>query len=274
MPDQIDLSVMQSVPSTNINGFTRLHRYWTEPTGEMWDGIWRGTDYQEYWRAANEGVLARDYGKVFDKFLQGGERLLEAGCGMGQVAVALNARGFECHGLDFARHAIDTLQRAFPNLPFKHGDIRSLPYPDLFFDGYVSLGVIEHFVEGQNLMLAEAARVLKPGGFVFVSVPALNSYRRLRCRCGGYDSSVSMPFFESCISVEEMKFIFREAGLEFLDAVYMNPVMTFVQETPLRPLYRMIEDRRRIRGVVDRALKFILPNAWFGHMVMVIGRKG
>ncbi len=60
------------------------------------------------------------------------------------------------------------------------GDIRDLPTPDGFFDGYLSFGVIEHFPQGQEQILAEAARVVRPGGLLLLSVPALNGYRKLR----------------------------------------------------------------------------------------------
>ena len=49
--------------------------------------------------------------------------------------------------------------------------------------------------------------------------------------------------------------------------------MTFAQETPIRPLYRHIEDTRRLRGAVDRLLRLVLPKPIFGHMVMVVARR-
>ena len=49
--------------------------------------------------------------------------------------------------------------------------------------------------------------------------------------------------------------------------------MTFVQETPIRSLYRFIEDKRYIRAGIDRVLKMFLPQRWFGHMIMVVAKK-
>jgi ubiquinone/menaquinone biosynthesis C-methylase UbiE len=44
-------------------------------------------------------------------------------------------------------------------------DVRALPYRDGSVAGYVSIGVIEHFQsETRQIILQEAARVLRPGG--------------------------------------------------------------------------------------------------------------
>ena len=273
MPDQIDLSKMQSVPVVGPNGHLRLHRHWREPDGSMWDDIWANTSSRDYWRDALAGHLSPDYASLFLKYLSPEAKVLEAGCGVGQVVLSMRTRGFNCFGLDYAAETIRMLNREFPDVPFDQGDIRSLPYEDRSFDGYISLGVIEHFTEGQEQMLREAARVVKPGGWLFVSVPALNGWRKLRCRFGHYDKEGTDPFFEACFSVEELDGLLRSSGFEPVEHRFLNTVMTFAQETVIRPLYRCIEDVRYVRGVVDRLLRLILPKAMFGHMVMMVARR-
>lgn len=273
MPDQIDLSRMQSIPVMGPNGYMQLHRYWKEPDNTMWDGIWKNTPSTDYWRNALSGHLAKDYERLFLKYLPKGAKILEAGCGVGQVALALRSRGFDCFGLDYAKNTISMLNEKFPEVPFHQGDIRCLPYPDAFFDSYISLGVIEHFTEGQDQMLQEAARVVKPGGWIFISVPALNEFRKLKGKLGLYDTSAMEPFFEACYTVEELEALLHNAGFTPVERSFQNSVMTFVQETPIRPLYRLIEDVRYVRGAVDRLLALVLPKSWFGHMVMAAGRK-
>lgn len=271
MPDQIDLSQMQSVPVIGPYGFLRLHRYWKEPCGDTWDDIWAGTGnvQKAYWDRALNGQLSYD----FENFFTIGQRLLDAGCGLGQTVLAFQAKGFDCHGLDYANRVIDLLNKQFPELPFLKGDIREIPYPDSYFDGYISLGIIEHFPEGQRKMLAEAARVLRRGGYACVSVPALNEFRKLRIKRDTYSSMADLPFFESCISEEELTHLMNYVGLKPVRITYMNPMMTFAQETIIRPLYRHIEDIRYVRGAIDRTVSLFLPNRWFGHMMMIVAQK-
>lgn len=273
MPDQIDLSTMQSVPEKGPGGILRLHRYWKQPDSLMWDDIWKNTPSREYWRGALKGDLASDYARLFTKYLQPGAKVLEAGCGVGQVVIAMRARGYDCAGLDFAENTIRALKQEFPEVPFHHGDIRALPFDDNSFDGYVSLGVIEHFKDGQELMLQEAARVVCPGGMIFLSVPAFNGWRKFKTSLGLYQANATYPFFEACYSPEELNTLLKNAGFAPLETSFQNKAMTFAQETPIRPLYRHIEDVRYLRGAVDRLLNLILPGSLFGHMVMVAARR-
>jgi SAM-dependent methyltransferase len=271
MPDQIDLSQMESV-AIAPNGFPRVRRYWQEATDSFWAHIWDHTGSLAYWQDALNGRLSRVYERAIARYVKPGGKTLEAGCGLGQVVLALRARGFDCHGLDFAERTIELLRDRFPDTPFRSGDIRHLPYDDATFDAYLSFGVIEHFTAGQDIMLKEAARVLRPGGTIVLSVPGLNAYRRLRSRLGLYRSTVTKPFFEDCYSLEELKHLFAAAGLSYVDHYWENPVMTLMQESPLRPLYRLIEDTRYPRSISDRLLRLVLPKPWFGHMIMAVGR--
>lgn len=273
MPDQIDLSKMESIPVMGPNGYLRLHRHWRQADSSMWDDIWGKTPSRDYWQSALNGQMADDYRRIFLKYLPPGGKVLEAGCGVGQVVLALRAHGYNCFGIDYAENTIKLLNQQFPDVPFDHGDIRHLPYANNSFDGYISLGVIEHFSEGQERMLQEAARVVKPGGWLFLSVPALNGWRRFRSKAGLYERRATAPFFEACYSVEELEVLFKDAGFHPVEQSFQNTVMTFAQETIIRPIYLYIEDIRYIRGAVDRLLRLVLPKAIFGHMVMIVAQN-
>jgi ubiquinone/menaquinone biosynthesis C-methylase UbiE len=275
MKDQIDLSKMETVLNRVPNGYERLQRYWREPTCQMWDEIWSKTEGKEYWKNALNGELLYDYKKVFEKYLQPGSKILEAGCGLGQVVLALRKRGFNCYGLDYADKVINILKNNFPNVPFDIGDIRNMNYKDNSFDSYISLGVIEHFIEGQEVILKEAARVLNENGIIFLSVPFYSPFRKLLNKFGKYkkDNFLSeLPYFEACFSKEELQFLFNNSGFDIVDYVYINPIMPFVQETFLRPLYFFVEDKIKIRGLIDRVLKTLLPKKIFSHMIMIVAR--
>lgn len=273
MPDQIDLSRMDTIPVGGPYGFPRLERHSTPPTSDFWDELWKRTDQQSYWARAREGKALSPYRDLYLAHLNKGDRILEAGCGIGQVVISLIALGFDCSGLDFAEKTISMLKSIHPETPFYVGDIRALPFNSESFDAYISLGVIEHFQDGQLEFLKEASRILRPGGRAFVSVPFYNGYRKFRTRLGLWESKSTRPFFESCITIEELNYLMSESGFDFVEAAYTNPVMTFAQETPIRPAYRLIEDVRYVRGGIDRMLDLFLSDQYFGHMVMAVGKK-
>lgn len=106
------------------------------------------------------------------------ERVLEAGCGTGYMARALERRygwrivpvdlGWE--GLAFARRMnVERLAQC---------DIAALPFPEGAFDAVVSLDVLIHFPRGgERDALREMARVLAPGGLLILRVAAFDCLR-------------------------------------------------------------------------------------------------
>lgn len=105
-------------------------------------------------------------------------RILEAGCGLGGWVRFLKDQGHDIVGIDFEEEVVARVNKDDPELAVTLGDVTALAFPDGDFDAYISLGVVEHFEEGPQVALAEAHRVLKPGGLAFVTVPFLNPFRR------------------------------------------------------------------------------------------------
>jgi SAM-dependent methyltransferase len=64
-------------------------------------------------------------------------------------------------------------------VPLAASDLRALAVRSGALAAYVSLGVVEHDPTGPDAILAEARRVLAPGGALVISVPYVNGLRRL-----------------------------------------------------------------------------------------------
>jgi SAM-dependent methyltransferase len=95
-----------------------------------------------------------------------GDRVLDLGCGSGRVLVWNEPRGTYQAGVDASPFfAAEALGRADLAL----GDLRRLPFADGAFNKGYALDVFEHLsLEALDQMLAEASRVLEPGGALFV----------------------------------------------------------------------------------------------------------
>lgn len=116
-------------------------------------------------------------------------RILEAGCGSGRVVKHLHDLGYrQVEGVELNQVAVNWVNRQFPELRIVSGDLLNMPYADGSFDAVLSFGVVEHFRNGLDAPLRSLWRVLKPGGIAVVTVPSLNTLRRLGQTWGKFRS--------------------------------------------------------------------------------------
>jgi SAM-dependent methyltransferase len=104
-----------------------------------------------------------------------GQRIVELGCGAAALARALLVRYPDAHvtGLevDQRQHA-KNLASPMPHLEFVAAGAQAIPFPDASFDLALMLKSLHHVpVDSMAQALAEARRVLKPGGHLYVSEP-------------------------------------------------------------------------------------------------------
>lgn len=97
-----------------------------------------------------------------------GKRVLEVGCGLGGGASYLTRtlKPASYTGLDLNPTAIAACRRRYDltGLEFVEGDAENLPFPDDSFDAVINIESSIHYPRFSRF-LAEAARVLRPGGY-------------------------------------------------------------------------------------------------------------
>ena len=92
-----------------------------------------------------------------------GDRVLDACCGTGDLAVAARKAGAEVVGLDFSGAMLERARRKDPSLEWIQGDLLELPFEDASFDCVAANWVLYH-VPDLDLGVRELARVIRPGG--------------------------------------------------------------------------------------------------------------
>ena len=97
-----------------------------------------------------------------------GARVLDLGCGVGQVVARLNEAGFEAHGVDVSQPNIERAQKVCPRCQLYDG--KKLPFPDGHFASAGALNVLEH-VDEPEAFVADLVRVVAPGGRIVLSSP-------------------------------------------------------------------------------------------------------
>ncbi len=93
---------------------------------------------------------------------------LDAACGTGRYAAYLAARGHKVVGVDSSPDMLDRARARVPDGEFLLGDLRQLPLPDDTVDIVVSGLALAH-VPALGPVMAELARVLRPGGHLVIS---------------------------------------------------------------------------------------------------------
>lgn len=166
-----------------------------------------------------------------------GQSLLDLGCGNGMLTIELSrAVGPEgrVHGLDQSQAMLDAGAGRLgerKNVTLKLGSANSLPYEDGSLDGIVSIQVFE-YIDDVPAALAEAARVLRPGGRLVIGdmhfgtlVWASDDPDRMTRMCASWDRHVVHTDLPG-----KLPFWMEQAGLRHEGTEVLTEV-----DTDLRP---------------------------------------
>jgi len=94
-----------------------------------------------------------------------GDRVLDACCGTGDLAIAARARGGDVVGLDFSERMLERARGKDADIEWVRGDMLALPFDDGSFEA-VTVGFGVRNVDDLEAGLRELRRVLRPGGRV------------------------------------------------------------------------------------------------------------
>ena len=191
-----------------------------DSTRRAWQDIWDGASMRQE-LAAVQSARSMATIRAYLPHLPKGEPLLEAGSGLSAVVITLRERGYDVQGLDYAVNALQESRRYDPTLPLAAGDVHALPWRDGSFGAYLSFGVLEHFEHGMSPALAEAYRVLRPGGVLALTIPYPNLVYRLvqwRRRMRGSGQLTDDEFYESVWTCRELVDVVKGEGFAVVTA--------------------------------------------------------
>jgi trans-aconitate 2-methyltransferase len=105
-----------------------------------------------------------EYGKGLVDLLapQAGERVLDVGCGTGQLTAEIARAGADVVGIDNSPAMIEQARGNYPGLRFEVADVTGMPYR-AEFDAVFSNAVL-HWVRDAEVAAGAIVRALKPGG--------------------------------------------------------------------------------------------------------------
>jgi SAM-dependent methyltransferase len=265
-----DRAEIQVTDRRRIEG-DRLAFYGEAPDQAYWDRRLETNLCLADYCAAQKGKLS-NFEKEFRRLLTKEDRILDAGCGIGDKVLALRVLGYNCEGIDWAQNTIKTVKKLFPDLPVKSGDATHIDVPDGFYSAYISLGVMEHLQTGPDPFIKEAFRVLSFDGIAFVTVPYYHTIRKIKAKLGFYQQPVNDDiFYQYAFTTKEFSSYLEKYGFKVEQIAGVSAGIGLAKELPiLSTLVRL----RLIGGLVWRASELIpFTERYFGHMFLIIARK-
>jgi SAM-dependent methyltransferase len=204
----------------------------------------------------------------------GTPRILDAGCGTGNNLRHFSAWGRPV-GVDLSEDAVRFCRTR--GVTVTRGSLLRLPFADGSFDLVTSFDVLYHrWITDDRVALAELVRVLRPGGRVFVRVPAL------KMLWGAHDETV---YSRHRYTRGELVGLLTDCGLAVERASYCNSLLFPVlaaRRTLDRLARRHGSDVENVAGPLDRMFRTLLrlEARWLrrfsfpvGASVIALGRK-
>lgn len=133
-------------------------------------------------------------------------KVLDIGSSWGCLKYAIASRVSEVvandHDAEALRKSKETADKfGINNIKWDCSDVRSLPFPDGYFDRVVNVSVLEHIQSWEHVSaLKELVRVIKPGGRLLMTCDV---------RVEGYDTQ------EFCIDLRKFKQMLEYLGLDY-----------------------------------------------------------
>jgi ubiquinone/menaquinone biosynthesis C-methylase UbiE len=148
-----------------------------DSAGQFGEGTWTGPitaaegyrHWAERYDQPGNGLIDQEQ-PVVRKILDGVPRgrALDAACGTGRHAHYLATLGHTVIGVDGSPEMLAVAKAKLPGADFREGDLHQLPVADQHVDVVVCSLALEH-VPDLTPVLAEFARVLRPGGHLVIS---------------------------------------------------------------------------------------------------------
>lgn len=165
-----------------------------------------------------EGKLSKRFYKLLQNEVQlcAGMRVLDVGCGTGALLKGLCGKGnIDAYGIDVDANMLSVAVRECPACSFRQAPGEKIPFADQSFDVLTACMAYHHFPDKEGFA-REAARVLRPGGVLYIADPRFPFVIRKGLNGASRLFRVTGAFFTAAEIADK----FSEYGFSFSGAAY------------------------------------------------------
>jgi ubiquinone/menaquinone biosynthesis C-methylase UbiE len=193
----------------------------------------RGQGYEATFRGFTAGAIPALLDAVDDAATESGGELLDVGTGPGWVAAAAATRGGRVAGIDVSETMIELARARVPDGQFRRASATDLGVPSGSVDAVVGNFVLLHVGRPEHAV-AEAARVLRPGGIAAFTVwdqgavnRALGLFHEVAA-AAGFEGSTVPPGPDSLTYADRRRFaeLLTAGGLADVQVLSVNWTFT------------------------------------------------
>jgi SAM-dependent methyltransferase len=222
-----------------------------------------------WWFVGRRQIISSFVSHIVGRLPEDQPRILDVGCGTGANLELLGQFG-SAEGVDVSVQALEFC-RARGLTEVREGEAERLPFDDESFDLVTGLDVVEH-LDDDLAGLREMYRVLRPGGYALVFVPAFMFL-------WGVQDDIS--HHRRRYTMRNLKGVVREAGFKVERATYVNitffaPILLgrlLMRLTGFRPASENNLTLKSINGILGKifgAERFLLKHVNFPFGVSII----
>lgn len=254
----------------------RIVFYNKKANSQFWEEYWRenyGSNPSHYIAGYKNNKFVLNLAKKYLDNKNG--RILDGGCGVGGFVYCLQHAGYNSIGIDYSGETVKVAKECYPGLNIQKQDVRNTSFEDNFFSIYFSFGVIEHFYEGYERILLEAARIIKPGGYLIISFPQISLLRRIKVNLNLFAQNQSVDkehFYQFALNPEMVIGDIEHLGFQFVRKSQYDGIKGFKDEvTIFRPFLQVIYEVGKLyifRLIIDSILKGLSS-----HMAILVMKK-
>ena len=166
------------------------------------------------WRRETEKI------KLLERHITEGH-ILDVGCGDGKFLWGLDPHKWQRTGVDFAKETLSVVASKIHDINLINGNIFSQKLQENQFDVITLWHVLEHLPNSLKV-LERAYKLLRPGGWIVISVPNFSS---LQARLfGRYWYAIDVPRHLYHFSPNSLEILLKKVNLQFQKHLFFSPM--------------------------------------------------